>query len=326
MKSRFIFEQNPVPANHGSTLAETTRGLLAAWFGGPQARHPSVTIWSASFDGKKWSAPREILNGLQPDGTRLQCWNPVLFQLSRGPLLLFYKIGPNPEGWWGMLTTSTNDGATWSPPTRLPQGFVGPVRNKPLELPNGSLLCGSSTEEGGWEVHMETASPGPGGFQWTKTGGLNERERLGAIQPTILRHDADTLQILCRTRQGVVAESWSRDAGRSWSRLVETTLPNPNSAIDGLRLQDGRFLLVYNHSATERHILNVGISSDGKKWTPILELENGPGEYSYPAVIQSADGLVHITYTVDRVKIKHAIVQPARLAASSANKPARPAR
>ena len=95
--------------------------------------------------------------------------------------------------------------------------------------------------------------------------------------------------------------------------MRRTSLPNPNSAIDAVRLNDGRFLLVYNHSATERNLLNVAVSKDGREWRAALVLENQPGEFSYPAVIQSRDGLAHITYSWNRQKIRHVIVDPAKL-------------
>src|SRR5262249_44778072 len=161
---------------------------------------------TARYNGKSWSSPVKVADGIQAHGrTRFPCWNPVLFQPSKGPLLLFYKVGPSPEGWWGMLMTSTDQGENWSKPVRLPEGFVGPVRNKPVELPDGSLLCGSSSENAGWRVHMERAFNL--GERWEKTDTLNNTNEFGAIQPTILVHDWNNIQILCRTKQGTIVES-----------------------------------------------------------------------------------------------------------------------
>ncbi len=310
VRSEFIFEPGSVPTNHASTIVETTEGLLAAWFGGPRARDPLNSIYSARYDGTNWSKPVMLLEG-RTGNARLQCWNPVLFQPSRGPLLLFYKVGPSPEEWWGMLTTSTNTGRSWTSPKRLPDGFIGPVRNKPLELSDGSLLCGASIEGGGWTVHMERTFSA--GERWEKTAPLSAPAEIAAIQPTILPHANSSLQILCRTKQGFIAESWSKDAGKSWSALTLTKLPNPNGAIDAVRLRDGRFLLVYNASATERNVLNLAVSQEGRQWTPELVLEEGTGEFSYPAIIQARDGLVHITYSWNRQRIRHTVIDPAKL-------------
>jgi predicted neuraminidase len=150
--------------------------------------------------------------------------------------------------------------------------------------------------------------------RWEKVGPLESKPRMfDAIQPTILIHAGDRVQILCRTRQGVVAEAWSNDGGKTWSPLTAATLPNPNAGIDAIRLADGRFLLVYNHTTSGRSPLNVATSHDGVRWVPSVALENQPGEYSYPAVIQTQDGNVHVTYTWRRERIKHVVLDPTRL-------------
>ena len=155
-KVEFVADHPSFPTSHASTLVETRGGLIAAWFGGSQERAIDVGIWLSRNSGGGWSEPREIANGIQEKAViRYPCWNPVLFKGHAGPLLLFYKVGPSPEAWWGMLTISTNEGSTWSAPARLPEGIFGPIRNKPVELPDRSLLCGSSTENAGWHIHME---------------------------------------------------------------------------------------------------------------------------------------------------------------------------
>jgi predicted neuraminidase len=106
-----------------------------------------------------------------------------------------------------------------------------------------------------------------------------------------------------------VLQATSEDQGKSWSALKPTTLLNPNSGIDAVTLQDGRHILVYNNTKKGRSPLNVAISSDGQNWQDIAILENEPnGEFSYPAVIQSTDGKIHITYTWKRKKIKHVVM------------------
>ena len=313
VKQQFIFEHGPTPISHASTLVETDDGLLAAWFGGPEARHPSNTVFAARYVGGKWSDPQQIADGIQPDGrTRYQCWNPVLFQPTRGPLLLFYKVGASPEKWWGMFLSSTNGGHTWSKPKRLPDGFVGPVRNKPVELADGSLLCGASTEDGDWAVHMERCFEA--GERWEKTAPLENRRLWQAIQPTILVDNARRLQALCRTRNGFIAQTISTNGGQTWGELKPTDLPNPNSAIDALRLKDGTFLLVYNHSSSNRCEFSVAVSRDGKQWRSGLIREPETGEFAYPAVIQSRDGFAHITYSWNKQRIRHVIIDPAGFA------------
>src|SRR5213593_634873 len=146
--SEFVFERAPFPSAHASTIVETRDGLVAAWFGGTRERNPDVGIWVSRHDGTQWSTPVEVADGVQADGTRHPCWNPVLFQQPKGPLLLFYKVGPSPDTWWGILRTSDDAGKTWSAAKKLPDGILGPVKNKPVRLVDGSLLCPSSVERG----------------------------------------------------------------------------------------------------------------------------------------------------------------------------------
>lgn len=313
VKSEFIFDQAPFRSCHASTIVETREGLMAAWFGGSREGALDVGIWISHFDGKRWSEPLELANGADNEKhVRYPCWNPVLYQTRNGPLLLFYKVGPRPDSWWGMLMKSDNNGLTWTVPKRLPNGILGPIKNKPIELNDGLLICGSSTEDAGWRVHIERTRSF--GREWTRTDPLNRAMEFGAIQPTLLAHPTGKLQMLCRTKQGVISESWSTNRGETWSRMLATDLPNPNSGIDAVVLRDGRSLLVYNHSSSDRGVLNVAISSNARSWSPVLTLENEPGsEFSYPAVIQTNDGLVHVTYTWKRSRIKHVVVDPFKL-------------
>lgn len=327
----YPLEGRPTLECHASTIVDTSDGLVAAWFGGLHENHPEVGIWVARHDGSQWSAPIEVVDGSEGEKQEYACWNPVLFQPRGGPLWLFYKVGVSPKMWWGMATTSPDNGRTWSKPWRLGtssklfaqnQNLLGPVKNKPLQLADGSVICPSSTENEGWRVHFETSSdierlPEA---TWQVVGPLQAGEQLDAIQPSLLTHAGGRLQIVCRTRQGVLGTSWSSDAGKSWGPMQSLALPNPNSGTDAVTLTDGRQLLVYNHSrrtllANGRQILNVAISSDGEQWEPLMSLENegDAAGYSYPAVIQAADGRVHITYTWRRKAIKHVVLDPKQL-------------
>ncbi len=321
LKQEFIFNTAPFPSCHASTIAETKSGLVAAWFGGTAERNPDVCIYVSRFEDKQWTPPMAVADGVGFATNRLPTWNPVLFQPKRGPLMLFYKVGPNPATWWGMLTTSTDDGKTWSPPRRLPDGILGPIKNKPVQLANGDILCPSSVEgDGGWRVHFERTSDL--GKTWTATPPVNDGQEIGAIQPSILFHPRGRLQVIGRTRQDKIFEIGSEDGGKSWGKMTLTDLPNPNSGTDAVTLRDGRQLLVYNHNTRTgsnnkgRSPLNVAVSKDGKTWQAAMVLEDAPDApngFAYPAVIQTRDGLVHITYTWERKLIKHVVINPAKL-------------
>jgi predicted neuraminidase len=136
---------------------------------------------------------------------------------------------------------------------------------------------------------------------------------IGAIQPSILIHGDGRLQAVGRSRSQHVFETWSSDKGLTWSPVSLTSLPNPSAGTDALTLRDGRHLIVYNHTPKGRTPLNVAISRDGRAWASVLVLEDAPGEYSYPAVIQAPDGPIHVTYTWKRQRIKHVVIDPAKL-------------
>lgn len=316
MQSEFIYEQAPFPSCHASTIAETERGLVAAWFGGTHEKHADVGIWVSRRGNDGWSEPVEAANGVQEDGKRFPCWNPVLFQPRGEPLMLFYKVGPSPSEWWGMAMTSLNGGQTWSKARVLPKGILGPIKNKPVQLPSGAVLSPSSTERDGWRVHLERSDDL--GATWRVIGPLNDGEEFCAIQPSILTYPSGRMQILCRSMQGRITQCWSDDGGETWSEMTATELPNPNSGTDAATMADGRAALIYNHSEPApgkwggpRTPLNVALSNDGVAWQAAAVLEDQPGEYSYPAVIQTKDSMLHFTYTWRRERIKHVVADPA---------------
>ncbi len=322
----FVFEEPPFEECHASSICETSTGLIAAWFGGPYEKHPKTSIWTARFDAGAWQAPQQVADGVQHhqidgDDKRHPCWNPVLVRDEDGRLHLFYKVGPSPTAWWGMVMTSLDDGLTWSLPMRLPEGILGPIKNKPVRTVGDLYLFPSSTESSsGWRVHFEFSR-----FPWTdwtrtdssSIGGIG-----GGIQPSILTLSDGRLKALCRCdgRAGKILQTISNDGGRHWLGLSETVLPNPNSGLDAITLDDGRHVLVYNHTKKkgdfpcDREMLNVAISSDSNDWFAALTLEKEQGkEFSYPAIIKTASGQLHITYTWDRKRIAHVVLDPAKL-------------
>jgi predicted neuraminidase len=344
VSTSFIYDRGPYPQVHASTVVETTSGqLLAAWFGGTEEGHPDVSIWVARHENGRlngrWSPAVKVADGVQDPAKRHPTWNPVLFQPRDGPLMLFYKVGPSPREWWGMVMSSSDDGRTWSAPRRLPEGILGPIKNKPVQLADGTIVAGSSTEAvdtDAWRVHVERSRDL--GKTWERVGPLGDGG-FNAIQPGILRHADGRLQLLCRSKEMHVPTSWSSDGGRSWTPLAASGLYAVNSGGDALTLQDGRHVLVYNprdqpggapanyrpdtltgiadapSGPRARWPLVVSVSRDGVAWKQALTLEDAPLRhgYAYPAVIQTRDGRIHITYTFDRQKIKHVVIDPARL-------------
>jgi hypothetical protein len=220
-----------------------------------------VGIWLPRHREGKWSVPVEVANGAETEDPRVNCLNPVLFQMPKGP--------------------------------RLARAFQA--------------------------QHELAGSPGSSSGRFI--GPVNDGHQIQAIQPGILFHPNNRLQALGRTQQGRLFEIWSEDGGLSWGQMSLMDLPNNNSGTDALTLRDGRHVLVYNHTGNregksdgERSPLNVALSQDGKAWEAALVLESEPKrEFSYPAVIQTRDGLVHITYTYRRQNIRHVVLDPSKL-------------
>lgn len=320
LTDEFIYNSTDVafPSVHAATIEETPAGLVTAFFGGLYEGHPEVSIYvSRQVDGK-WTHPVKAVDGRMNKREQKACYNPVLYQVPGRELILFYKVGNSVQEWSGYLVRSFDNGASWSKPERLPTGFVGPTKNRPLLVGN-RLICGSSTENNGWKVHFEYTTDF--GKHWSKGKAVND-DSWAIIQPSILPHPNGTLQMVCRSKNEVVVSSFSTDEGKSWSEPMALDLPNNNSAIDAIALRNGLLMMVLNPvKATEsaykpsgRTPLCVAISMDGIYWRPILVLEDSPiKEYSYPSLIEGEDGMVHIVYTWRRECIKYVKIDPSQL-------------
>ncbi|WP_372649475.1 exo-alpha-sialidase [Draconibacterium sp.] len=298
---------------HASTIIETENGLLVSFFGGPYERHPEVSIYTAAFANEQWQKPQKVADG-EADTTLFPTWNPVLFRSANNQIDLFYKVGPSPNDWRGMVMHSSDEGKSWSAHEKLPEGILGPIRNKPIQLSSGVILSPSSTEETHelWKAHIERSTDG--GQTWTIIA-IPSPDSVKVIQPTLLVYSDQRIQALLRSNQNVVMESWSYDQGKTWSEVQPTTIPHPNSGIDAITLKSGAKLLVNNPLPignsweAGRNKLDLYYSTDGKLWKTIMHLENEPeGEFSYPCIIQTSDGLIHITYTYNRRQIKHMVL------------------
>lgn len=340
VSDEFVYLTAPFPQCHAATIAQTKGGdLLTSFFGGAYEGSPDVCIYTSRMaqGSTEWSAPTMVADGVVNDTLRKACYNPVLYQIPDGDLLLFYKVGSRVSDWTGYLIRSSDDGHTWSAPTTFKEGLLGAIKNKP-EMIEGRIVAPSSTEVGGWKLHVEYSDDK--GQTWYRGESIEAanaimsqhdnsegevpqtNDKISSIQPTILRLSDGRLQMLARTRNYNIATTFSSDNGTTWSRLeLMDNLPNNNSGIDAVTLRDGRHLLVYNNVPTPRGAgkgartpLNVAISDNGTDWRMVATLEDSPiGQYSYPSVIESSDGLVHIVYTWRRERIKHVVIDPSQL-------------
>ncbi|MDR1779891.1 MAG: exo-alpha-sialidase [Tannerella sp.] len=307
METGFIYANEPYPSAHASTIVDTGNGVLAAWFGGSYERHPDVCIYGAFYRNGKWDKPFRIADGVEHELLRNPCWNPVLFKRDNGDIILYYKIGPSPSKWCGVYKISQDGGMTWSDEKRIPDNLLGPIKNKAIRMADGKILYPTSIEDDlGWRVYMEYSNQDLSGWEKTEI----DNNGFDAIQPTVLFHSDGRLQLLCRSKNRKIVESWSSDNGKTWSKLEATVLPNNNSGIDAVTLADGAtHLLVYNPLTEGRNKLSVAVSTDGTNWRDMLTLEDAPrGEFSYPAIIQGVNGDIYVTYTYNRETVKFAVI------------------
>jgi predicted neuraminidase len=325
-----IFQPGTAPfaSSHASTIVELKDGsLMAAWFGGTAEGKPDVAIWSAHKTHGKWSPPVELARELP-----VPCWNPVLFHTKDARLWLYYKFGPSPSTWTAARKFSDDEGKTWSVAEHLPAGLIGPVRAKPLILPDGTIVSGSSIESyRSWAAWIERSTDE--GKTWVKIGPIvtpinpdkkgpgdanaeiptqvpgsdDWKYTYGIIQPSIVSLSSAHLRLYARSTAQIsrVSVADSYDNGVTWTQARALDVPNPNSGIDAVALKDGRIVLIFNNTTSGRTPLNLAVSSDGEHFKMFFTLESGPGEYSYPAIIQGRNGDLQITYTWNRKSIEH---------------------
>lgn len=323
----FIFEKAPFPSCHAATIVETRPGqFLAAWFGGTDEGNKDVAIWGSHRVNGQWSPPEELA---REPGT--PTWNPVLFYSADHTLWLYYKFGTSPSSWTAGRRASRDHGKTWGAMEHLPAGLIGPVKDKPLVLPGGAIVSGSSVESyHSWAAWIERSTDN--GATWTKHGPITVRQSVaggvesvplaavpgsstwnqtfGLIQPAVVPLDRTgrRLRLFARATSNIgwICSADSNDAGITWTDARPTTLPNPNSGIDAVGLKDGRIVMIYNHTKRGRTPLNLAVSKDGgETWNNFVALETEPGEYSYPAIIQAKDGSIHAVYTWKRQRIRY---------------------
>jgi alpha-L-rhamnosidase len=333
----FLYKTASFPECHSASIVETKKGdLVATYFGGTKERNPDVCIWVSRKPkgAKDWTKPQlvadgvGIINGNQlssEPGQREACWNPVLFETPKGELQLYFKIGPNVAGWKGWRVTSKDGGKTWSNREKLPDDIYGPIKNKPVLVGN-RLIAPTSDERNGWKVYFELSDDM--GKTWRRTAFVEADAGVKAIQPSIIQLPDGRLEALCRTRSRHIGVTYSSDNGETWSKLQLIDTPNNNSGIDAVTLSEelrvgtsaekGTYAMVCNDWPIEpdkekgaRTPLSVLRSTDGTNWQQWITLEDSPiSQYSYPSVIQSRDGHIHVVYTWRRQRIKHVELIP----------------
>ncbi|CAN7550751.1 sialidase family protein [Paenibacillus sp. LjRoot56] len=307
----FIFEDDrPFLSCHASTLALLPSGeVIAAWFGGTREKAGDVAIWLSRREVTGWTPPLKVA-----DQADIPHWNPVLFRTTGGNLFLYYKVGTTIAEWETMVIRSADDGHTWTTPLPLVKGDKGgrgPVKNKPIVLCDGTIAAPASLEPA-WDVFVDLSSDG--GETWTRSEIVpldrSVMKGSGIIQPSLWESTPGNVHMLTRSSEGHIYRSDSKDGGKSWCTAYPTDLPNNNSGIDLVKLDNGTIALIYNPTRPEegkkkgpRTPLVIRLSQDnGITWENEFLLDEGEKQYSYPAIV--AGGLnLYVTYTWKRERI-----------------------
>lgn len=310
----------PGKYKHPACIEQLDNGdLYIAYYGGSGEYELDTAVYAGRLKhgAKHWSKPQVIADTpLHSDG------NPVVWQAPDGVVWLFYNVRYG-DTWSDtrIHCKLSKDGAkTWSDTFIVGEERGMMVRSRPLALNDGDYLIpiyhetGHDREIVGADTTSLSLRYNPKKNQWSETNRIHAR--LGALQPSVVQMTDDYLIAYMRRGCGydLISNAWinraeSHDGGRTWNDATETTFPNPNAAIDFIKLRNGHLLLVYNDDMTERTPLTVAISTDGDKTYPYKRnIAVGPFDYAYPYAIQTRDAKIHIVYTShERSQVNHAV-------------------
>ncbi|MDO4159767.1 MAG: family 78 glycoside hydrolase catalytic domain [Prevotellaceae bacterium] len=314
----FLYKSTSFPECHSATIAETDKGdLVATYFGGTKERNPDVCIWVSRLPkgSTEWTAPQMVADGVLSDTLRKACWNPVVYQIPGGELQIYFKIGSKVSDWTGWIVRSKDGGKTWSKREPLQENYLGPVKNKPI-LNNDRIIAPTSIETDGWRLYFEYSDDM--GKTWKRSDYVAADEGVKAIQPAIMKLKDGRLAAVARTRSEHIGITYSSDNGETWSKLRLIDTPNNNSGLDAVTLTDGTHAMICNDRPIPKGIkngkgartpLSLMLSDDGEHWKHWLTIEDSPvSQYSYPSIIQTKDGKIHLIYTWRRQRIKHVVI------------------
>ena len=329
MKEDFIIPDQGANMVHVASISEMSEGkFVAAWYGGTREGAKDVAIFLSFLPSEKdavWSDPKMVADRVSVSkelGRYIKkVGNPVVFSDPQKRLwMIFVTI---PFGGWSCsslnVKVSDDGGDTWTRARRLTLSpFLNIselVRNNPISLQNGGFGVPIYHEFIGYFPEILWISLKNGAtasIEYRKTRIIGGRDY---IQPAVAvtgKRSACAF-FRCRSEKRAVGRSTTIDGGNTWSGAERLEQANPDAALDVIPLSDGRFLMAFNDSAATRENLKLALSGDrGKSWRAIATLENSPGqEFSYPYMIRSRSGDIHLVYTWKRKRIKHVVFNEA---------------
>lgn len=309
---------------HPSSITELSNGdLLLAFYGGGGEYETATAVYGSRLEpgARGWTQPVVLASN-----PMYSMGNPVIWEAPDRRVWLLFVVRPGAT--WSTsrigAKVSENHGAVWSDTFMITWEEGTMVRSRPIVLADGHYLLPIYHETGA-DTEMTAPDTGslflrfdPSTRQWSRSNKVSSR--MGNLQAAVVELEPGHLLALCRRggdyepgNDGYVVQTESHDGGRAWSKGVETGFPNPNAAVELIKLRSGRLLFIYNHSMEERTPLRAVLSEDGgKTWSRRLDLASGPGSFSYPTAIQTRDGHIHVTFTSDeRTVIRRAVFEEA---------------
>jgi predicted neuraminidase len=305
------------PYKHPASITELANGdLYLVYYGGEGEYATNTGVFGSRLKhgAKRWSTPKRIAH----DPFR-SLGNAVVWQAPYGVVWLFYVVR-----WGETWSTSriqgkiSRDGAkTWSDSFVVSDREGEMVRGRPIVLQNGEYLLpiyhetGHNTEIVGPDSTSRFLRFNPRNTKnraWVPSGQIASEK--GNIQPAVAQITAKIIAYCRRgggydpVTDGYIIRSESTDGGRTWSEGKDSAFPNPNAAVDFLKLRSGHLLLVYNNSMNDRTPLTVSLSTDGDRtWPYRRDIATGPHDYAYPFAIQTRDGRIHVVFTTHERKV-----------------------
>jgi predicted neuraminidase len=308
------------PYKHPASMTELSNGdLYLVYYGGAAEYAVETAVYGSRLakGTTRWTAPEPVAR----DPFR-SVGNAVVWEAPDNLVWLFYVVRYGAT--WStsrvQLKISRDHAKTWSDASVLSLDEGDMVRNRPILLLDGDYLLpiyhetGNDPEATGPDSTSLFLRYHPPTRAWSKTRPI--RSRKGNIQPAVVQLSDRDLIAYCRRGGdydaktiGYIVRSESHDGGMTWTEGKDSSFPNPNAAVEFLKLKSGRLLLVFNDSMSRRTPLTAAISSDrDQSWPVRRNIREGENDYAYPSAFQAHDGRIHLVFTSDRrTVVNHAI-------------------
>jgi predicted neuraminidase len=305
------------PGVHAASIGQLPSGdLLYTFFGGSGEGDDDVAVWHSrmAVGTDDWTHPEVLFDDPgKPEG------NSVIWHNGEGRTFVFF-VTMQGDGWTEAnmrFVYSDDDGHTWSEPRWLREELGWMLGNRAQRLSNGDVILPVYSEtpsQADWQVGFAISSDD---FQtwdfYPEQLADWPQSPSASIQAEAVELDPGHLLAYMRTGDDFIYSTESFDYGRTWTPAEATDLPNPGARVSLMKLESGNLVLAYNPTNSGRATLRLARSTDGgQTWPDFFDVENAAGqEFSYPQLLQSGDGFIHLAYTHKRMSMRHLVFNEA---------------